>query len=250
MPSIDIAGARMMARLPFNGYQAAHSASPLSFTNPMNVTAHLITYTCQTSGAKAYRVVSTQCYLTSSFFRHEEMAKKKLAGPAPKPLTTNRRNAIEAIKSSWNLQNVGDIFSECGERERRVLYQVPGETNDDFFEDATLLMMQQLAVITGDKVDVVRQRLKSRWRARTRGDADGKYEPIGLTAGSGDDGKNVSLRTDLQEFITEATAGTFAAHAKGKQTKAKTRETSESYLYRSQRSTENNRPWRTRDESR
>ena len=136
-----------------------------------------------------------------------------------KPITTARRNAIEAIKSSWNIQNVGDIFSACGKKEREILHQVPGETNDDFFEDATLLLLQQLASITSDIPDVVRQRLKSRWRARTKGDANCKYGQNELNRGIGDDGKNPNLRVDVQEFIDEVRAGTFAVNAKGKQTK-------------------------------
>lgn len=138
---------------------------------------------------------------------------------------------IRVIKSSWNIKEVGKIFSECGQREKTLLCQEDGKLNDDYFEDTTIYWLQQLAIITTDKADLVKQRLKSRWRARTRYEAEGNYGKGELKPGSGYEGTNASLRQDLHDFIDEVTAGTLASGAKGKRTKAATTDEGALYSY-------------------
>jgi len=140
-------------------------SSPLFAANSMIATAQLIKDTCLQPETNISTGLTTKISFTSSCSNHEVMppGRRNATGPAPKPLTTDRQNMIVAIKSSWNLEEIGQIFSECGKREKELLYQEDGKTNDDYFEDATLSLMQQLASMTSDRADLVRQRLKSRW---------------------------------------------------------------------------------------
>ncbi|KAF2633988.1 hypothetical protein BU25DRAFT_486964 [Macroventuria anomochaeta] len=92
--------------------------------------------------------------------------KENAPAPNPKDMTPPGRTAIQAIKASWDIDKITDIFRSCSKEVRTKLQQLP-EPNDDFFENDTLDVLQQLTDMTKDKKDAVQKRLKKGWWART-----------------------------------------------------------------------------------
>lgn len=105
-------------------------------------------------------------------------------------MTPARQATLEAIRSSWSIAHIADVFTT--EEARKKLHQDP--PNDDFFEEATLNLFQTLAKMTEGRKEEVQAELKRVWSARCHG-------RLNLKAGDGNAGKNQNLREDLQKCI-------------------------------------------------
>lgn len=120
-------------------------------------------------------------------------------------LTPAKQAALQAIRSSWKIPHVCAMFS--AEMDRTFL-QNPA--NDDFFEEATLALLQRLAELTEDRREWVRVRLRERWGARIHHRRDGLHEAGRLKVGGSRAVKNENLRLDVEEFVREVEEGGFA----------------------------------------
>ncbi|KAF1925082.1 uncharacterized protein M421DRAFT_8168 [Didymella exigua CBS 183.55] len=113
-------------------------------------------------------------------------------------LTQAKQDALEAIRASWKIAHVSDMLSK---EARKIFKQEP--PNDDFFEEPTLALLQELAKRTENRKGQVRIKLEHRWSARAHHRADGPHNAGEIRVGRVDAVKNKHLRADIEEFICE-----------------------------------------------
>ncbi|KAF1351483.1 hypothetical protein EJ07DRAFT_159410 [Lizonia empirigonia] len=135
----------------------------------------------------------------------------------PKHMTPAKTAALRAIKVSWAIKHIADMFLTDEAKKKMQQHPVP---NDDFFEEATLALFRQLAEKTKDKKEEVQAKLKTRWSARLHARKDGGTEAL---RGGGDATEmNAYLRVDLREFISHFSPEEQRKSEDGKQVDAET----------------------------
>jgi hypothetical protein len=113
-------------------------------------------------------------------------------------LSQAKQNALQAIRSSWKITNISEMLSNGANTSFK---QKP--PNDDFFNEETLVLFQQLAKLTEHKKKEVKTKLEVRWSARAHHRADGPHKAGDIKVGGTNKIKNENLHADLEEFIRD-----------------------------------------------